>query len=190
MTGAPSSYFSSIVNSGMPERTSDQLKPRIYPSRSSTSRTLLRSFEAGHITARSPADCAFRMRASISPMGSLIAISRIPPLPTRLDHAGDLPGRGQLAQRDARQLELPIVRPRAAGELATQADPVRRRVPRQLGELQARREPVLDRQRLVVRHCLQPRALGGELLRQLHAALVLFDRALLRHLVGPPPVNS
>src|SRR5215469_3334466 len=121
------------------------------------------------------------MRVSMSPKASLIAISRVPPLPARLDHAGDLPGRGQLAQRNARQFELAIVAAWPARQLAAQTHAVRRRIARQLGELEARREPVLDGQVLVVGNRLQARALGGKPLRQALAPLVLLDGALLRH---------
>src|SRR6185369_2940682 len=105
------------------------------------------------------------MRVSISPKGSLIAISRIPPLPARLDHAGDLPGRGQLAQRNARQFELAIIRPRTARQLAPQAVASGGRIARQLRQLETRRELLLDREILVVRDGLEPRALGRVLLR-------------------------
>ena len=59
---------------------------------------------------------------SAYPRGDRSSTYRGSPLPARLDHAGDLAGRGQFAQRDARQLELAIEGARAAGQLAAVAD--------------------------------------------------------------------
>jgi len=58
-------------------------------------KALLKRFEAGTNTVPCRAPCAFRMRVSISPSESLIAMSGLS-LPTRLDHAGDLPGERKL----------------------------------------------------------------------------------------------
>src|SRR3546814_5959551 len=65
------------------------------------------------------------MRVSISPKGSLIAILAVL-LPARLDHAGDLAGGCEVAQCDARQLELAVIRAGPARQLATVAHPDRR----------------------------------------------------------------
>src|SRR4051812_48445005 len=94
------------------------------------------------------------MRVSISPRGSLIDMDSLS-LPARLDHAGDLAGRGEFAQRDARQLELAIVGARAPGHRAAIADARRRRVARQFGKLELRGETVLRRRVAVSRQCLQ-----------------------------------
>src|SRR5258708_501837 len=69
------------------------------------------SFEAGTSTLGSLARTPLRIRLIMSATGSVMFIwftSRAP-LPARLDHAGDVPGQGQLAEADAAQLELPQV---------------------------------------------------------------------------------
>src|SRR3546814_20454599 len=91
------------------------------------------------------------MRVSISPKGSLIAILAVL-LPARLDHAGDLAGGCEVAQCDARQLELAVIRAGPARQLATVAHPDRRGIPRHLGKLCPGREPPLGR----------PLAIGGD----------------------------
>src|SRR5262249_19271347 len=102
-------------------------------------------------------------------------------LPARLDEARDQPPGAEVAQRDARHLELAIVAARPAGDLAAIADPVRGRVARQLRELERRREPLLHRLALVARDRLQAGAPARILLAQLASSVVLLDRALLRH---------
>src|SRR5439155_1187995 len=82
------------------------------------------------------------------------------PLPARLDHAGDLPGRGQVPQRDARQLELAIGAARPPAQRAAIAQAHRRAVARQLGQLEARGETLLQRQLLVAGGVLQAAAAG------------------------------
>src|SRR5580658_6604418 len=116
----------------------------------------------------------------MSPSGSVIDISASP-LPARLDHAGDLAGRGELAQRNARELEFAVVAARASGELAAVADARRRGVARHLRELEARREAVLGRQRAVVGDRLEARAFRRHALCQLRPPLVLVYRTGLRH---------
>src|SRR5438270_629591 len=83
----------------------------------------------------------FRMRAIMSPMGSLTM--SIPSSPARLDQTGNLSGRAKLAQRDAAHLHLAIEGARTAGHQTTIANPPGRRVARQLGELEPRVEPFL-----------------------------------------------
>src|SRR5688500_18730467 len=98
------------------------------------------------------------MRVSMSPSGSFISISISSP--ARLHQARDLALVAHLAQRNAAHLELAIIGARPAGHLAAIADTGRRRVARQLGELQPGGEAVLLAEALV--HCrrLQPRPLG------------------------------
>src|SRR5688500_6515888 len=111
------------------------------------------------------------MRVSMSPSGSFINISSSSP--ARLHQARDLAAIAHGAQGDTAHLELAVEAARPAGHLAAVAETGRRRVPRQLGKLQPRREAVLLAQALVYRRRLQPRALGRILLGKPHAPLVL-----------------
>src|SRR5262245_37356852 len=150
------------------------------PSVLSTSRTLTRSREAGIDTLDLLRICALWIRAIMSPSGSFTLILRSS-LPARLEQAGDQPLRAQLPQRDARELELAVVAARPARKLAAIAHPVGRRVARQLRKLECGGEPLLHRLGLVARNGLQPRPPAGKFLAQLAPAIVLLDRALLRH---------
>src|SRR5713226_895207 len=120
------------------------------------------------------------MRVSISPRGSLIDMVRLSS-PARFEHAGDLPGRGQLAHRDARQLELAVIAARTPGQGAAVAQPCLRAVARQLGELKLRLETVFRRRIAVAGDRLEPHPAGRQLLGQLGAAGVFLDRAFLCH---------
>src|SRR5439155_24042769 len=102
-----------------------------------------RSFEAGAATTAWRACCPLRMRVSMSPRGSVI-MARLPS-PARFEHAGDQTGRGQLADRDARQFELPVIAARPPGQGAAVADPRDGAVARQFGQLQLRFEGLLGR---------------------------------------------
>src|SRR5678816_2896918 len=99
--------------------------------------------EAGTVTLSRRADWPLRMRVSKSPTGSVIAMVYGLPLPARLHDAGQSPGRRQLTQREARELELAIDRARPAGDRAPVANARRRGIARQLGQLDAGIEPVL-----------------------------------------------
>src|SRR5688500_284807 len=123
------------------------------------------------------------MRAIRSPMGSLTICD--PPLPARLDEAGDQPVRTEVAQGDPAHLQLAVVAARTARHLAAVADADGGRVPRQLGELQAGFETLLERQALVAGGRLQRGALGGVLLDELLDAFVAVDGALLGHVLTP-----
>src|SRR4051794_6255427 len=169
ITGSPSTYLSSILSSAMPGRTCSRLKPRIYPSRFKTSRTFARIFEAGEATTAIFACCPLRIRVSISPRGSLMVIASVPS-PARFEHAGDLAGGGQLAHRDARQLELAVIAARPARHRAAVADPRRRGVTRHLRQLQLCREALLAGRLAVARDRLQAFALTGFLPGELGAA--------------------
>src|SRR5262249_19028560 len=120
------------------------------------------------------------MRAIISPSGSLKAIAR-PSLPARLQKARNRALRRELAQRATAHVELAIVGLRAAGDDTAVVHPRRRRIARQLGELQRGREALLHRPGLVVRHRLELGAPLQILPGQLFPPLVLLDRTLLRH---------
>src|SRR5512141_1861694 len=91
------------------------------------------SFETGMSTRRCRAWAAFRMRASISAMGSVIMLVSSPivsgdaglvgagdpaGLPARLAHARDLALQRHLSEADAAQPELPQVRARPPAALA------------------------------------------------------------------------
>src|SRR5690348_18318193 len=104
------------------------------------------------------------MRAIRSPMGSL---TMVPLLPARLDEAGDQAGGPEVAQRGAAHLELAVIAPRTAGDLAAVADPGRRGVARHLRELKPGVEAFLQRQGLVVGDVLQQLTLGRVLLHEL-----------------------
>src|SRR5689334_13234056 len=108
------------------------------------------------------------MRVSISPRGSLIDMDSLS-LPARLDHAGYLAGRGEFAQRDARQLELAVIGARTPRHRTAVADARRRRVARQLGKLELRGKTVFRRRVAIGRQRLQPGAARRLLLRQLGA---------------------
>src|SRR5260370_23896163 len=91
----------------------------------------------------------------MSPRGSLIVIACFP-LPARLEHAGDLAVGGQVAHRDARQLELAVVAAWPAGQRAAVAHPARGGGARHLGKLQLRRETLLPPRLAITRDSLQP----------------------------------
>src|ERR1700760_3535254 len=118
------------------------------PSDFSTSRTRPRMVEAGVTTLSRRRICAFRIRVSMSAMGSVRDI-QVLSLPARLDHAGHLPEIAELAQRDTAELQLAIVTARTAGQLAAVANAARRRIARQGRELQLGGEAVFHAGRLI-----------------------------------------
>src|SRR5688500_3491814 len=65
-------------------------------------------FEAGTATDSWRACCAFRIRVSMSAMGSVIDMNGSL-LPARLHDAGELAGQSELPEADAAQAELPDV---------------------------------------------------------------------------------
>src|SRR5216684_537237 len=146
-----------------------------------TSSTRARSVDPGVDTLDLLRICALRMRAIRSPSGSFRAIVRSSS-PARFDETGDDAPGAELSQGDAAHPELAIEAARAPGDLAAVANARARGVARQLRQLERRREPLLGRQRLVARDRLEPGSPAGEFLRQLAPPVVLFDRALLRHL--------
>src|SRR3954462_1732171 len=131
--------------------------------------------EAGAVTLSRRAAWPLRIRVSKSPTGSVIAMVYGLPLPARLHDAGQGARRGELTQREARELELAIHRARPTGDGAPVADARRRGIARQLGELEPGAEAILRGQLVVHRHRLQLGALGGILLRHLGAPVVLLD---------------
>src|SRR3546814_16921288 len=102
------------------------------PSRFSTSSTFERSFEAGLITTCLRALCPLRIRVSISPRGSLIAMDRPPSSPARLDDARDQPGRAEPAPCDTRHIELAVETPGPSGQRPAVQEAKPRTAPRRL----------------------------------------------------------
>src|SRR4051794_3614109 len=103
-------------------------------------------------TMRRPTRLAFRMRVSMSAIGSWLFIAcllssqqtsrasrlslarrALRALPACLLHARDLAGQGELTQHDAGDLELPQRALRTAGQLAAVVRARRARITRQLG---------------------------------------------------------
>src|SRR5215203_3646562 len=144
------------------------------PSDLSTSRTRPRSREPGVVTFPRRRICALRIRVSMSPTGSLIAIVAAP-LPARLHEARDQPFRAELPERDARHAELAVIRARPAGHLAAIADAGRVAVARDLRQPKACLEALLHGLRLVVGNAEEPLALALVLLDQALAPVVLLN---------------
>src|SRR6266404_2754663 len=106
-------------------------------------------------------------------------------LPARLYHTRDLAGRGELAQRDPRELELPVIPARTASQHAAVANTRPRAVARQLGELELRRKPLVRRRIPIDRDRLQAHASSGGALGKLLSPRVLLYGTLLRHMAWP-----
>src|ERR1035437_3346424 len=66
------------------------------------------NLEPGIFTVSKWAVLAFRMRVSMSAMGSVMVIGRLLPSPAGLGHAGDLAGVHHHTQADAAQAELAV----------------------------------------------------------------------------------
>src|SRR5689334_11425642 len=91
-------------------------------------------FDNGMSTRRCLLRQAFRIRVSMSAIGSVMLMKYYAPIvslrtfrngkgsPARLAHAGDEPLEGHLAERDAGETELAEVGARAAGHRAPVAD--------------------------------------------------------------------
>src|SRR5687768_11547082 len=77
-------------------------------------------FEEGIATASCLEDTAFRMRVSISAIGSVMFTAKLS-LPARLGHAGDLPLQRELAEANAAHSKLPDEPARPAAETAAVA---------------------------------------------------------------------
>src|SRR6478735_5633204 len=151
----------------------------MYPSRWRTSSTLARSLDAGERTESFFACWPLRMRVSISPRGSVNAISRSSP--ARLGQARNQALETQVPNLDPVEAELAINAARAAGGGAAVAHPGRVSVARNLGQLEARDQTLALVARLVVRDRLEARVLGRILLHELLAPLVLVDGTQFRH---------
>src|SRR6516164_2421994 len=143
------------------------------PSLLSTSRTLSRSREAGVDTLDLFRICALWMRAIISPSGSFIAI--IGSLPARLDETRDQSFGAEIAQCDARQLQLAIEPSRPARHLASIAHPRLRRIARQLGKFQRRCKPFFHRLAFVARDRFESTTPPRVLLAQSSSSVVLLN---------------
>src|ERR1700690_4489501 len=123
--------------------------------------------------------CALRMRAIMSPIGSLTPLAI--PLHARLHEAGNQGLGDEVAQRDAAETMLAVIGARPAGQLAAIANAGGRGVAREFGELEGGGETLLHRQRLVAGDLLELAATIGELLRHLAPPVVLLDHTLLSH---------
>src|SRR5215831_9356977 len=153
------------------------------PSVLSTSSTRSRCLEPGIETLDLLRICALRIRAIMSPIGSFTAIA--PSSPARLHKARDEAFGAKLAQRDAAQAMLAVIRARTPAELAAVADARLRRIARYFGKLQGRSKTLFHRQLLVVRDRLELRAPVGKFLCHPTPPVVLLDRTLLRHTFAP-----
>src|SRR5690606_28804838 len=114
----------------------------------------------------------------------------MPSLPARLDHARDLPLRGQFPQRDTRHAKLAVVTVRTPGDFAPIVDTRRRRVARKFGKPELCDEAILKRNRLVLDDRLERLALARIFLGELPALLVTLHGADLRHCLLPSRPNS
>src|SRR6476469_2059807 len=103
------------------------------PSVLSTSSTRSRCLEPGIETFDLLRIWALRMRAIMSPIGSLTIA---PSLPARLHKARNQALRAELAQRDTAQAVLAVIGARATAQLAAVADARLGRVARQLRQFQ------------------------------------------------------
>src|SRR5512137_2382608 len=122
------------------------------------------SFDAGITTSVFSTPWAFRIRVSMSAMGSLMLIVRSPRLPAGLDQARDVAPHRGLADLRARQAELAEGAARTAGDVAAVAQPARAGVARQRLQPLHRVHALVHRTRLVVDDGLQLGALGRVLL--------------------------
>src|SRR5512137_1172978 len=122
------------------------------------------SFDAGITTSVFSTPWAFRIRVSMSAMGSLMLILRSPRLPAGLDQARDVAAHRGLADLGPRQAELAERAAWTAGEVAAVAQPDRARVARQRLQALHRVHALLHRARLVVDDGLQLGTLRGVLL--------------------------
>src|ERR1035437_9538883 len=102
-----SSEYLSAISSWLPglPSTLETVKPAIKPSRSRTFARFSFNFELGIFTVSNMAELALRIRVSMSAMGSVIVMVR---LPTRLCHARDLPGVHHHTQADTAEPELAV----------------------------------------------------------------------------------
>src|SRR5688572_23458754 len=138
------------------------------------------SREAGITVSVCPTIWALRMRISMSATGSLMLI-RISPypgslalthLPAGLDHAGHLALEREVAQLVASEAELAVHAARPAGERTAVAQAHRRRVARQLLQLDARFVLRLVGSARILQHLQQQGAFRLELLDCLASLLV------------------
>src|SRR3569833_1886563 len=156
------------------------------PSDFSTSSTRPRIVAAGVTTVSRRRIWALRMRVSISAIGSVRLICLVS-LPAPLYLAGHLPEIAELTQGDTAQFHLAVEAARPAGQFATVANTTRRRIARQLGELELGGETLFHADLLILGEGLQLGALVRVLLAQLPAAGVLLDRAGLCHVSSSAP---
>src|ERR1700722_17772275 len=83
-------------------------KPEMYPSSTRMAARDSFNLDPGIFTVSKWAVLAFRMRVSMSAMGSVMVIGRLLPSPAGLGHAGNLAGVHHHPQTDAAQAELAV----------------------------------------------------------------------------------
>src|SRR5580658_1798154 len=105
--------------------SSASLKLTMKPSSFKMRAISILSLEAGTSTLGWRADCALRMRVSMSAMGSVMAMfySGAPFLPARFDHARDLARDGELTKTNPAQVKFPNVAARPAATETAVAEP-------------------------------------------------------------------
>src|SRR6266404_4338699 len=138
------------------------------------------SLLAGTATEVFSASCAFRIRVSMSAMGSLMLIQSLL-LPACLGHAGNLTTHGDLAQLASAQTELAEHPARATCQRAAIAQPHRAGVARQPLKLLPRFRAFLVGSPAVVDDCDQLRTPGREFLHGGAALLFAIDQCSLCH---------
>src|SRR3990170_569994 len=124
--------------------------------------------------------CALRIRVSMSEMGSVMLMRGLL-LPARLDHAGDFPAHGDLAQLVTPQPELAVHATRPPGQRAAVTKPHRARIPRQLLQLGACLGALFVRAPRVVDRFNELRTTSGELRHGLAAFVIAIDKGKLGH---------
>src|SRR5512134_39214 len=122
------------------------------------------SFDAGITTSVFSTPWAFRIRVSMSAMGSLMLIVRSPRLPAGLDEARDVAPHRGFADLGPRQAELAERAARTAGDVAAVAQPAGAGVARQCLQALHRVHALVHRAGLVVDDRLQLGAPGRILL--------------------------
>src|SRR6185312_3578172 len=137
------------------------------------------TFEEASCTSLLPAVWPLRMRVSRSAIGSVMLIRR--PSPARLRQARNLAAVGDLPDLHARQAELAVHAPRAAGNGAALALARRARVPGHGLQLHLRCCAVVGGSPRAADQLFQLCTLRRVLLRDLGATLLALDHVRLRH---------
>src|ERR1700722_6491610 len=108
MVRVRSAAYFIVISSVDPGRTGSFAteKPAMKPSRSRTVARASFTLEPGIFTVSNCAEFAFRIRVSMSAIGSVMVMAVL--LPTCLRHSGDLPGVHHRPQTDSAQPELAV----------------------------------------------------------------------------------